>query len=215
MEEDFAGDVEPPVPPGLGQLSPALEEFIRFMGLDPFLVQAAAQASPPLQATPAAAFADAIPKLSRAECDALLRRLLDGEANLQAVLTRRLQELAGTGGPPRAGCRRPHPGRPAQAAAQLERAAAKRAKAAAEAKRIQELQSFALQAEHAWRTVAEEIERKNASGYDRAVALLVRLRELAVYLGELPAFQARLTTLLSRYSTRRGLLERVEKAKLL
>ena len=62
--------------------------------------------------------------------------------------------------------------------------------------------------------MVEEIERKNASGYDAAVALLVKLRDLAVFQGELPAFQARLTICCAAYSTRRSLLERVEKAGL-
>ena len=76
------------------------------------------------------------------------------------------------------------------------------------------MQAFAPQAASAWQTVTDEIQRKNAAGYDRAVALLVKLRDLAVYQRELPAFQARLATLLSRYSTLRGLQERVQKARL-
>ncbi len=93
-------------------------------------------------------------------------------------------------------------------------AAARRARAAVEAQRIQELQAFAAQATRAWRTVEEEIERKNASGYGNAVALLVKLRDLARYQNELPAFQQRLQALLNRYDTRRGFVDRVRKAGL-
>ena len=62
-DEDFEAELELPVPPGLGQLSAALEEFIGFMGLDPFLVQAAAQASPPLLPTPSTEIDAAIARL--------------------------------------------------------------------------------------------------------------------------------------------------------
>ena len=92
---DALAEMEPQIPPGLGQLTPALAAFIRFMRIDPFLVQAAAEASAPLAAAPTADLEHAIAQLPRAECDAFLQRLLQGEANLQVALRRRLAELAG------------------------------------------------------------------------------------------------------------------------
>ena len=50
---DIDEELEPPVPPGLKELSAPLAEFVRFFQLDPFLVQAAAQASEPLRPAPA------------------------------------------------------------------------------------------------------------------------------------------------------------------
>ena len=38
---DIDEELEPPVPPGLKELSAPLAEFVRFFQLDPFLVQAA------------------------------------------------------------------------------------------------------------------------------------------------------------------------------
>ena len=76
-EEDFEGE-RSRRSRRAGSTFAALEEFIRFMGLDPFLVQAAAQASPPLPPRRRRPLTDAIPRLPRAECDAFLRRLLDG-----------------------------------------------------------------------------------------------------------------------------------------
>ena len=38
---DIDEELEPPVPPGLQELSAPLTEFVRFFQLDPFLVQAA------------------------------------------------------------------------------------------------------------------------------------------------------------------------------
>ena len=60
----------------------------------------------------------------------------------------------------------------------------------------------------------DEIGRKNASGYDNAVQLLVKLRALAAYQGELPLFKARIATLVDRYKSQRSFVERVGKAKL-
>lgn len=40
--------IEPPVPPGLGQLDPALEAFTEFFAIDEDLIAAAAEASPSL-----------------------------------------------------------------------------------------------------------------------------------------------------------------------
>ena len=76
-ESDNAlAELEPPIPPGLGQLTPALTAFMGFMHIDPYLVQAAAEASAPLAATPNAALATAIAQLPRAECDDFLQRML-------------------------------------------------------------------------------------------------------------------------------------------
>ena len=168
-DDDVAeAEPEPPVPPGLGQLSAALEAFIRFMRMDPFLVQAAAEASPPFTPQPAAALAEVIAQLPRAECDAFLQRLLQGEANLQVLLQRRLQELSGASAQPLADAPRRTISALLARADELTKTATARAKAAAEVKRIQELQAFAAQATRAWQTVEDEIGRKSASGYDNA-----------------------------------------------
>lgn len=92
-DADDEGDVEPPVPPGLGQLSTALDAFVDFMGVDEYLVQAAAQASLPLHAEPEPDLETALTILSSVEGADFLRRLLRGEANLQLTLRRRLLEL--------------------------------------------------------------------------------------------------------------------------
>ena len=42
-------DIEPPVPPGLGQLSASLESLVEFLRIDPNLIHVAARASEPLE----------------------------------------------------------------------------------------------------------------------------------------------------------------------
>src|SRR5262249_191273 len=92
--EDIAEDtLEPPVPAGLGQLSPALETFVRFLDIDEALLAVAAQhsekrrqESPQLEPW--------IAKLPAADQHDFLVRLSRGEPNLSVLLRRRLQELA-------------------------------------------------------------------------------------------------------------------------
>jgi hypothetical protein len=126
---DDEGDIEPPVPPGIGQLSPALDAFAGLMGVDPYLVQAAAQASLPLHAEPEPDLETALTILSSAEGADFLRRLLRGEANLQLTLRRRLLELTKTDVQPEVVAERRTFGALVRTAEELRRSAAKRAKA--------------------------------------------------------------------------------------
>ena len=103
---DIDEELEPPVPPGLKELSAPLAEFVRFFQLDPFLVQTGAQASDPLRPAPAPALEALIARLPRAECDAFLRRLAEGEPLLALKFNRRLQELAGPPARPQAAAAR-------------------------------------------------------------------------------------------------------------
>ncbi|MBK8050886.1 MAG: hypothetical protein IPK16_29565 [Anaerolineales bacterium] len=211
---DIDEELEPPVPPGLDELSAPLTEFVRFFELDPFLVQAAAQASAPLAAGPARALATRIPLLSRAECDDFLRRLVDGEPLLVLKLKRRLQELAGPAtAPPSAAPRRTWSELHALAK-QLRHGAKLRQQAEAEAQRLKDLQDFAPRAPQAWREVERLLEEKTARAYDEALALLVKLRDLAVFQHQLPEFKTRLDALKARYAKRTAFQERLRKARL-
>ncbi len=211
---DIDEELEPPVPPGLKALSAPLAEFISFFQLDPFLVQAAAGASESLRPTSAPALEALIARLPRAECDAFLRRLAEGEPLLALKLNRRLQELAGP----------PVKSQPAAArrtwaelrasAERLRQAEGRRQKAEAEARRIKDLQDFAPRAAQAWRDVQALIEEKKARPYDEALALLVKLHDLAVFQDRLPEFQTRLAALQTQYANRSALQERLRKARL-
>ena len=136
-------ELEPPVPPGLKELSAPLAEFVRFFQLDAFLVQAAAQASEPLRPAPAPALDALIARLPRAECDAFLRRLAEGEPLLALKLNRRLQELAGPPARPQAAATRRTWAELRETAERLRQAEERRQQAEAEARRIKDLQDFA------------------------------------------------------------------------
>jgi hypothetical protein len=92
--EDIADDtIEPPVPAGLGQLSPALEAFVRFLDIDEALLAVAAQHSEQL-CQESSQLEPWIAQLPAAEQHDFLVRLSRGEPNLSVILRRRLQELA-------------------------------------------------------------------------------------------------------------------------
>jgi hypothetical protein len=212
---DIGEELEPPLPPGLKSLSAPLAEFVDFFQIDPFLVEAAASVSEPLRPELAFALDAAIARLARAECDAFLRRLAAGEPLLSLKLNRRLKEIAETPAPPQQVATRRTWAELEEMAEALGQAELQRQQAAADARRIKDLQDFAAGAAQAWREIPALVDQKRARPYDEAVALLVKLRDLAVFQNRLPAFQARLATLQAQYADRPAFQERLRKAGLL
>ena len=223
-------ELEPPVPPGLGELSAPLASFVELFELDEHLLHAAAEASPKRGQAPGIPPEEAIARLSPAERDAFLVRLARGEKHLSLALNRRLQELAGVSPcPPAGGGTAPVDGGRGVAAAaprrtwgelratadRRQRQAPRRAAAEAEAKRIADLQAFALREAEAWGDVLALIEEKKAASYDKALALLVKLHDLAVYQDRLPDFQTQVAGLQERYANRPALRERLQRAGLI
>jgi len=212
---DIDEELEPPVPPGLKELTTPLAEFVRFFQLDVFLVQAAAQASQPLRPAPMPALDALIARLPRAECDAFLRRLAEGEPLLALKFNRRLQELAGPPARLQAAAARRMWAKLRETAEQMRQAEERRQQAAAEASRLRDLQDFTPRAPQSWRDVQALIEEKKARPYDEAVALLVKLRDLAVFQNRLAEFEARLNGLQAQYAGRPAFQERLRKAGLI
>jgi hypothetical protein len=198
---------------------PPLASFVELFGLDEHLLQAAAEASPQRQPAPGIPPEEAIARLSSAERDAFpsmelragLVRLAREEAHLSLALNRRLQELAGAPQPAVAAPRRTW-GELRATADRLQREAKRRAAEAAEAKRIAELQAFAPREVEAWRAVLALIEEKKPASYDKAVALLVQLRDLADYQGRVAEFRTRVENLQERYTNRPALRDRLQRA---
>ncbi|MCX6031821.1 MAG: hypothetical protein NT169_21280 [Chloroflexi bacterium] len=212
---DIDEELEPPVPPGLQELSAPLAEFIRFFQIDSFLVQAAAQVSEPLRPAPLISLDQLIARLPRAECEVFLRRLAEGEPLLSLKFNRRLQELAGPPARPQAVAARHTWAELRETAEQLRQAEVRRQQAATEAQRSKDLQDFAPRTAQTWRDVQALIEQKQARPYDEAVALLVRLRDLAIFQNRLPEFQPRLAGLQAQYANRPAFQERLRKVGLI
>jgi len=204
---------EPPVPPGLGRLTPALESLIDFFEIDESMVRAAAQASAAADTPSDAWLRQAIARLGREECDAFLLRLAQGEPNVSASLNKRLRALAGVQTP---AMRKPPRTVGELRALAEERAVQERRQRAQEAerKRIAELEAFAQRESQVWAEVESLIERAAGNAYKDAVALLVKLRDLAIYKGEEMAFEEQLRQIYVRYSRRTALMRRLRDAGL-
>jgi hypothetical protein len=204
---------EPPVPAGLKELTAGLRRFAEVCQLDPHLIQAAAAASADLEPVPDQVLDTALAQLPRAECEAYLLRVLHNEPQVGNALRKRLAELVGIAKPIDSQPRRTA-GELFRAAEHLEKEARRRQQAKAERKRMQELDELAKREESTWLWVDSLIEQKQAKPYDEAVALLIKLRDLAVYQNRLPDFERRIAAIKGHCERRPSLMERFRKARL-
>jgi hypothetical protein len=93
--DDYGSEIsyseyEPPVPSGLKRLSPSLEHFMDVFELDPFLVQAAAEASATPIVSPQTNYRELATRLPREESDAFLAALAEGKPGVAPALRKRL-----------------------------------------------------------------------------------------------------------------------------
>jgi hypothetical protein len=221
LDED---ELEPPVPPGLAELSGPLRRLVDFLRLDEDLLDTAAQASAPLStAEPsAAALAEWVRHLPADDKDEVIVRLLRGDGmHLRAELLRRY------GGEPatEAASGRRTVGELLAGAEVLwaeeqrhaeERAAAEQARreAAAAAAVQQRLDELATDPEREWQRVADLIKTGKPKQYDAAVALLSELKALSERDDQRMAFRARIHLLSQEHARKPGLLTRLEHAGL-
>jgi hypothetical protein len=215
--------VEPPVPPGLGQLSGPLQSFATFLRLDQDLLAAAAEASGPLASktpttTPLTRWVRNLPE---ADKDDVIVRLLHGkDPHLRGELLRRLHgpTPAAAAGGRKAGellAAAEERWAARQRAAQQRQAAERaRREQAAAATREQRLQVLAADPEQAWRRVDALIATTKPKEYDAAVALLVDLKALAERDGQTAAYRQRITLLRQQHARKPSLLDRLDRARL-
>jgi hypothetical protein len=219
VEFDVVGADTPEPLPGIGPLTGRLEAFAAFFCLDPDLVQAAAEREgvPGLGAIPPDAARDAISSLSDQAKTTLLSRLVEGDphvaAELRAAVRNRLDaEREPT--PPRtvadlrARAAELSLARQQQAARREAEEREQRARQQEE-KRRQRLLAIARRGEGVWRDVEAEIERSNASSYDRAADLLEELKAVADERDALPDFIRRIVEIRARHARKARFLERI------
>lgn len=220
VEDDEA---EPPVPAGLQALSPALEQLADFLYIDAGLL--AAELSPDLPgASPSAEHATWVARLPPGEKDAYLVQLLQGDATtVRGELRRRF--LVDTAPAPRVATT-PRTAGQLRAAAEVweEAAARRRAEQAAREKAHRDAEAARARAvylagltgkeEQLWQEAEAAVTAKAARAYDRAVQILIELRDLAARDGQADAFAARVRALRQRHSTKRTFIDRVNKAGL-
>jgi hypothetical protein len=214
-EEDdsdiVAYDREPPVPPGLKKLSPSLQNFVQVFEIDPFLVQAASEASPDLKKALSIDYRELIGRLPRAECDYFLVRLAEGDPGVGLALRKRLDAYLPQEHPQPAGRRTIQ--QLLKRAEQLEQAEKKRQAEAARQKHIAEMKALAPREAQVWQQVDTLLDTgpKIASVYDEATALLEKLKQLAEFQDTRDSFQAHLHQLAQKYATRPSLIDRWKK----
>ena len=225
-ESDDGDEVEPPVPPGLGALTGALRSLVEFLELDQDLVAVAAEVSEPLSASGPSegALRRWVNDLPLAEKDDLVLRLMQGEAQLQPELRRRFQQAMAPQAQTSSSTRRS--GRDLLKAAAIrtaererrekEAAARERARRAEEAARARDahLKSMIGQESTYWRQAEAHIAKKQPKEYDRALELLVDLRDLADREGKSAAFDTRIGELRDRHASKPSLIQRLDKARL-
>jgi len=208
--------LEPPVPPGLGELTPALCAFIQLFEIDRDLLGVAAERSSALVDGTLSneELRRALERLPTAERDAFLLRLARGEPHLSLILRRRLNALVGwpevRGEAPRRTA-----GEILAMAAQRKGLRREAQAAAAEVRRIKRLKGLAQRADAAWDEVESLIQEKQGKAYDEAVRILAELRELSEFQHAETAYADRVRGICERYSRRTGLLRRLRDAGLM
>jgi hypothetical protein len=208
MEEDTA--TEPPVPPGLGQLDPALQALMALFAIDQDLVAAAAEASPSLKQTdePLERWIAQLPEHER---NSFLLRVARGEPQVGIELLRRLRQIGGGHGQAQAStaARRTF-AELCIAAEQQQQQRIQRERIEAEQARLAKLASLAQREEQIWASINGLLAQRNASGYEQSVTHLTELRELALHRGRLATFDARLTSATSPYANSTALFRRLK-----
>jgi len=217
---------EPPVPPGLAELSAPLKALADFLRVDGDLLDAAAEASAPLpERTPPSgkqwkAWLASIPP---PEKDAMLRRVASGDPAVGWELQQAFRRHCEARGASKAeDARRLRDvgellaARDQRQRERRQRAAAKRtrlerAKAAARQKHLRQLRGREAAIR---RKVAALIATTQQKNYDEAVRLLVDLRDAAALDGHEDAFAVHLAALRSKHARKTTLLGRLDRAGL-
>ena len=229
QNEEFAEDeLEPAVPAGLSELSAPLRSLIEFLGIDEDLVEVAASASAPLNAGPdREELAAWIQSLPEKEKNHLLVAAVSGPGERwKSGLLRRFeqQNARRTLSAPGTICRRTAGDLLRLVHARVEErtwlleakqaAEAARRKAEEEVNRSRYLDRLGNRQEAAWNQIAAHIQKRQPNEYDKAVTLLIDLRDLAVRQGRVAAFQSALGELRQKHAAKESFLRRLTKAKL-
>jgi hypothetical protein len=210
--------------PGIGPMTGTLEAFAEFFDIDRDLVAAAAErGADPMADKPASSKAvkSVIAAMTDPEKTSFLTRLFDGDAHvgieLRALVRHRLTPPTDTLAVPvrsvgdlRA---RAKAIRQARERALAEKAAAERKRREEETERSHRarLDAIARRGENVWREIETEIERRNATGYDRATSLLLDLRTISKEKGAPEDFLRRLQEIRNHHARKVRLIERLAK----
>jgi len=216
VEEDFLPDDATEPLPGIGPLTGALEAAAEFFDIDRDLVEAAAAGSPfDAYSSPNAA-RTFISGLGQEERTNLLIRLMTGEAHIGSELRQRARAQNLDGGSP---CRtvgelraKAQEIRNARERAEAERRRVEERRRAQEAEKARRarLDAVRRRGDSVWTEIETEIERRNASGYDRATALIADLKQVAAEEGSVADFSRRLAGIRERHTRKGQFIKRLQ-----
>jgi hypothetical protein len=205
--------VEPPVPPNLGQLSPALATFVDLFGLDEDLITAAAEISM-VEEEDAEPIEEWVAQMPEAERNEFLVRVARGETHMTSQLVQRLRQLFKK---PKAVVR-VETGRTLadlmEIAVTKEKNRKLREQQTSRLARMAQLESLAPREENMWREVMRLIEIRQTRAYEQAIEYLIDLRDLAESRGTLTDYLTRMKKMRTDCSSYPGLLPRLEQARL-
>ncbi len=224
VEADVFAPDEPEPMPGIGPMTGALEAFADFFHIDRDLVAAAAERSAdPFaeQPTSSETFRPIIAAMTDRKKTDLLARLVDGDAHVASELRSFVRQrlMSDIDAPPVAARTvgqlrtRAELIRHARERTQAEKAAAEQRRRDEEAERARRarLEDTRRRGESVWREIESEIERRNATGYDRAATLLLDLRAISEEKGEHEDFVRRLKEIRDRHARKERFIERLAK----
>lgn len=221
--EAYGDGIEPPLPPGLGQLTAGQQALADFLRVDKDLLAIAAEDSPRIAATAKdpAVLAEWVSRLPEAQKNDYLVRLMQGESNIvSAELQRRHRDSSATATPvperrsvaamfAEADRRQKESAR--RVALEIAEAAELRALAQTQA-REKRLDALALEGDLAWSRVDELIATRKPTEYDAALTLLTDLGGLAEREDRIGQFTARTSALRHAHARKISLMERFDKA---
>ena len=226
VERDILWDEAREPLPSVAPLHDPLEAFAEFFGLDPDLVQAAAES--PGNADGEGSL-DTVPRkvvesVPEDEKVALLLRLADGDPHVAAevrntIRVGRYKAQSHSGVKRRTVAeirKRTLAVRQEREAAAARRREEERLRKAREAERLrrERLDFVRRRGAQVWDDVESDIERKNASSYDRAVSLLADLQALAEETGREAAFSRRVWSIRDRHRGKQAFLRRLRERRI-
>lgn len=219
LDEDT---LEPTVPAGLNNLSPAQQAYADFIELDELLIETAAKNSPKRQ--PSATQTTDLSLLSADEKDDFLQRLCRNEVGLSTTLNRHLQALQKASSPTKKHDNNNVKRRSFFAIydmyehdSEQERIAEKQ-RIEAEIKRReqeearlyqQKLDSLCGQEKRMWTTIYDLVYQSHAKNYAMAVEHIVDLHHLAQREGDMENFNKKLSEFTAEYARRPALIRRL------
>ncbi|UPJ48186.1 hypothetical protein IVB30_34720 [Bradyrhizobium sp. 200] len=217
VQDEFVPEDELEPLPGIAPLTGALEGFAEFFGIDPDLVEAAAELGGDDAAMSQSELRKGIAAISAREKDDLLLRVVDGDTHVAAELRNRVRKKHNLASAAHrtAGMLRMRAKEIAEARerAEGERREAEQRRQAAEAEKARRARLKVLEQRgvSVWRDIEQEIERRNPTGYDNAISLLSDLQVLAAEEGNQDDFDRRLGSIRGRHEKKAKFIERLSK----